>query len=52
MGDLAKRIHSRFYDGFKYARVWRIDKFPMGVKRVGINYVLDDGDVVEIHSSL
>ncbi len=38
--------------GFKYARVWRIDKFPMGVKRVGINYVLNDGDVVEIHSSL
>ncbi|WP_054857056.1 GTP-binding protein [Vulcanisaeta sp. JCM 16159] len=52
VGDLAKRIHSRFYEGFKYARVWRIDKFPMGVKRVGINYVLNDGDVVEIHSSL
>lgn len=52
VGDLAKRIHSRFYDGFKYARVWRFDKFPMGVKRVGINYVLNDGDVVEIRSSL
>ncbi len=52
VGDLARRIHSRFYEGFRYARVWRIDKYPQGVKRVGINYVLNDGDVVEIHSSL
>ncbi|MFB6470908.1 MAG: OBG GTPase family GTP-binding protein [Vulcanisaeta sp. AZ3] len=52
VGDLAKRIHSRLYERLRYARVWRIDKFPMGVKRVGLNYVLDDGDVVEIHSSL
>ncbi len=52
VGDLAKRIHSRFYEGFRYARVWRIDRFPSGVKRVGINYVLNDGDIVEIHSSL
>ncbi len=52
VGDLAKRIHSRFYEGFKYARVWRVDKYPMGVKRVGLNYVLNDGDVVEIRSSL
>ncbi|MGC9179445.1 MAG: OBG GTPase family GTP-binding protein [Vulcanisaeta sp.] len=52
VGDLAKRIHSRFYEGFRYARVWRIDRFPLGVKRVGINYVLADGDIVEIHSSL
>jgi Predicted GTPase len=52
VGDLAKRIHSRFYEGFRYARVWRIDSFPAGVKRVGINYILNDGDIVEIHSSL
>ncbi|GAB6943632.1 OBG GTPase family GTP-binding protein [Vulcanisaeta sp. JCM 14467] len=52
VGDLARRIHSRFYEGFRYARVWRIDKYPSGVKRVGINYVLNDGDIVEIHSSL
>ncbi|MGC8544186.1 MAG: TGS domain-containing protein, partial [Vulcanisaeta sp.] len=52
VGDLAKRIHSRFYEGFKYAKVWRVDKYPMGVKRVGLNYVLNDGDVVEIRSSL
>ncbi|BDR92064.1 OBG GTPase family GTP-binding protein [Vulcanisaeta souniana] len=52
VGDLARKIHSRFYEGFKYARVWRIDKYPAGIKRVGINYVLNDGDIVEIHSSL
>jgi len=52
VGDLARRIHSRFYEGFRYARVWRIDSFPAGVKRVGINYILNDGDIVEIHSSL
>jgi ribosome-interacting GTPase 1 len=52
VGDLARRIHSRFYEGFRYARVWRIDNFPAGVKRVGLNYILNDGDIVEIHSSL
>jgi len=52
VGDLARRIHSRLYEGFRYAKVWRIENFPTGVKRVGLNYVLNDGDIVEIHSSV
>ncbi|WP_069808271.1 OBG GTPase family GTP-binding protein [Vulcanisaeta thermophila] len=52
VGDLARRIHSRLYEGFKYARIWRVEDYPSGGKRVGLNYVLSDGDIVEIHASL
>lgn len=47
VGDLAQRIHSDLYRLFRYARVWSRDGL---VKRVGLNYVLNDGDVVEIHA--
>ncbi len=52
VGDLARMIHSRLYETFKYARIWKIDRFPNNPKRVGLNYELNDGDVVEIHSTL
>ncbi|MEM3173755.1 MAG: GTPase [Candidatus Bathyarchaeia archaeon] len=46
--DVAKRLHSEMYKGFKYARVWGPSaKYPG--ERVGSNHVLMDGDVVEIH---
>lgn len=50
VGDLAKRIHSYLYEHFKYARVWKKEQYPNMVKKVGINYQLQDGDIVEIHA--
>ena len=43
--DLGKQIHKDFVNKFKYARV--IHKKV--VKRVGLNYKLEDGDIVEFH---
>ncbi len=50
VGDIAKMVHSTLYDNFKYAVVWSAKEYPNNFKRVGINYVLDDGDIVEIHA--
>jgi len=49
IGDLAKEIHSELYKNFKYARVWGpSSKFPG--EKVGLNHLLKDGDIVEIHA--
>jgi ribosome-interacting GTPase 1 len=45
--DLAKNVHSTFHKRFKYAKVWGSTKYPG--ERVGLNYVLEDKDVVELH---
>ncbi len=50
VGDLARRIHSYLYEHFKYAKIWKKDQYPQMFKRVGINYELQDGDIVEIHA--
>ncbi len=50
VGDVAKMVHSSLYDNFKYAVVWHAKEYPNNFKRVGLNYVLDDGDIVEIHA--
>ncbi|MEZ0249035.1 MAG: TGS domain-containing protein [Thermoproteus sp.] len=50
VGDIAKMIHSALYDNFKYAIVWRRESYPKWPKRVGLEYRLKDGDVVEIHA--
>lgn len=50
VGDVARAIHGGLYERFKYAVVWRKESFPMGYKRVGIGYELEDEDVVEIHA--
>ena len=48
--DVAERIHSRLVKGFRYAKVWGPSaKYPG--QRVGGDHVLEDGDIVEIHSS-
>lgn len=52
VGDLSRRIHDRLYEGFRYAKVWNIADYPGNYKRVGLNYVLRDGDIVEIHSTI
>lgn len=45
--DVAKAIHKDFVKRFAYARIWgRSAKYPG--QRVGLDHVLDDGDIVEI----
>ncbi|MEM4769760.1 MAG: TGS domain-containing protein [Desulfurococcaceae archaeon] len=46
--DVAVNVHSEFLENFLYARVWgRSVNYPG--ERVGLDHVLMDGDVVEIH---
>ncbi|MBS7624169.1 50S ribosome-binding GTPase [Candidatus Bathyarchaeota archaeon] len=46
--DVAKKLHSEIYKGFKYARIWGPSaKYPG--ERVGPSHILMDGDIVEIH---
>ena len=46
--DLAKRIHSDFYEQFSYAKVWG-KRLRFSPQRVGGAFVLEDGDTVELH---
>ncbi len=47
--DLARTIHKEVGRTFKYARVWGDNTFD--AQRVGRDYVLSDGDVLEVHSA-
>jgi len=46
--DLARSIHSDFRDNFNFAKVWS-NRLVFSPQRVGTNFTLEDGDVVEIH---
>ena len=46
--DLARSIHSDFKDNFNFAKVWS-SRLVFSPQRVGANFTLEDGDVVEIH---
>ncbi len=46
--DLAYAIHKDVGAGFKYARAWGEDTFD--AQMVGRDYVLSDGDILEIHT--
>jgi ribosome-interacting GTPase 1 len=48
--DLAERIHKGFLKNFKFARVFNGTKFSG--QKVGLDYVLKDGDVVEVHTEV
>ncbi|MCW3984109.1 MAG: 50S ribosome-binding GTPase [Candidatus Bathyarchaeota archaeon] len=48
LGDLARNIHKEFISNFLFAMVWA-KRLPFSPKKVGLNFVLEDGDVVEIH---
>jgi len=48
VGDIARIIHNDLYSGFKFAKVWGSSRY--GGERVGISYVLNDKDIVEIHA--
>lgn len=46
--DLASHVHKDFIKKFDFARVWgKSAKFDS--QRVGLNHVLEEGDVVELH---
>ncbi|MEM0016928.1 MAG: TGS domain-containing protein [Candidatus Korarchaeum sp.] len=45
--DLAEFIHESFKERFKYAKVWA-DRLPYSPMKVGSDFLLEDGDVVEI----
>jgi ribosome-interacting GTPase 1 len=47
--DLARLVHRDIVASFKFARVWGSSKFDG--QRVGKDHTLNDGDVVELHST-
>ena len=48
MEDLVRHVNQSWLKSFKFARVF--DKTKFSGRRVGLNYLLKDGDVVEIHA--
>jgi ribosome-interacting GTPase 1 len=46
--DLAKNIHTDFERDFAFARVWA-KRLKFSPQKVGLSFILDDGDIVEIH---
>jgi small GTP-binding protein len=46
--ELAKNIHSDFSKNFAFARVWS-KRLVFSPQKVGAGFVLEDGDIVEIH---
>jgi ribosome-interacting GTPase 1 len=51
VNDLAKNIHKEFIQNFLFAMVWA-KRLPFSPKKVGLNFALEDGDVVEIHTKI
>jgi uncharacterized protein len=51
INDLAKNIHKEFLANFLFAMVWA-KRLPFSPKKVGIGFVLEDGDIVEIHTRI
>ena len=49
--DFAERIHKDFVKNFCFARLWRKEDGVVE-RRVGLNYILEDGDIVEIHQKI
>ncbi len=46
--DVGKEIHKDFVKRFKFAKVYR-KHAKVKERRVGLNFVLEDGDIVEFH---
>jgi len=47
--DLAKHIHSDFYEQFSYSKVWS-KRLTFSPQKVGSSFPLEDRDIVEIHT--
>lgn len=46
--DVAKSIHKSFVENFRYAKIWGPSaKYPG--ERTGLDHIVEDGDIVEIH---
>ena len=46
--DVARKLHSKLYKKFRYARIWGPSaKYPG--EKVGPEHTMMDGDVIEIH---
>jgi ribosome-interacting GTPase 1 len=48
VADLARSIHGEFVENFAFAKVWA-ERLVFSPQKVGLGFVLEDGDVVEIH---
>jgi len=51
VNELAKNIHKELLSNFMFAMVWA-KRLPFNPKKVGLNFVLDDGDIIEIHAKV
>jgi ribosome-interacting GTPase 1 len=51
VGELAKNIHKEFVVNFLFAMVWA-KRLRFSPKKVGLGFVLEDGDIVEIHTRI
>ncbi len=51
INDLAKNIHKEFVQNFMFAMVWA-KRLPFSPKKVGLGFMLEDGDIVEIHARI
>ena len=51
INDLAKNIHKEMFQNFMFAMVWA-KRLPFSPKKVGLGFVLEDGDIVEIHTRI
>lgn len=51
VNELAKNIHKELLSNFMFAMVWA-KRLPFSPKKVGLNFVLDDGDIIEIHARI
>jgi ribosome-interacting GTPase 1 len=51
INDLAKNIHKEMLQNFMFAMVWA-KRLPFSPKKVGLGFMLEDGDVVEIHTRI
>ena len=51
VNELTKNIHKELLSNFMFAMVWA-KRLPFSPKKVGLNFVLDDGDIIEIHARI
>jgi len=51
VNNLAKNIHKEFVSNFLFAMVWA-KRLRFSPKKVGLSFVLEDGDIVEIHTKI
>jgi small GTP-binding protein len=51
IGDLAQGIHKEFVSNFLFAMVWA-KRLPFSPKKVGLSFILEDEDIVEIHTKI